>query len=160
MINAPAPTLRKCSRIDAESFSCPMPVRPHAPGYSLWLYASEGSDRVAVRSELTLKPFLIGRRGNDTLIDGDGKSLEAGGVGADTLRGGDGHDYLRGDSGKDRMYGGAGNDKIHANHSADDLDLAIDCGAGKDLAARDKADPWSRHCETRRVRHDRATTSL
>lgn len=100
---------------------------------------------------------IRGAGGNDTLIGNSGRNLLQGLAGNDTLRGGSptrivptigtlvGDDTLDGGIGSDVMAGEGGDDRLLARDAIDDqLNVAINCGAGNDRLDADLADDDTR----------------
>lgn len=105
----------------------------------LVLLGDDGADTVTGRSG---RDVLDGGIGVDTLKGGRGADDLTGGDSANasqptgnTIRGGRGADVIRGSFFPDRLFGGPGDDYLEANHL--DRDLAVDGGAGHDLARVD-----------------------
>jgi Ca2+-binding RTX toxin-like protein len=111
----------------------------------------ERNERDDVRDSVD---HVIGGAGNDVLrlknawghrLYGEGgNDVLEGGSKADTLVGGPGKDQLVGRAGRDTFDGGAGNDRLSA---ADTNKEQLRCGAGKDVAVRDRLDK-AISCET------------
>jgi Ca2+-binding RTX toxin-like protein len=64
--------------------------------------------------DLSVRTFLSGGSGNDTLTGGAGEDLMVGGAGDDTITGAANNDFLIGGNGSDRIVGSAGNDILVA----------------------------------------------
>ena len=62
---------------------------------------------------------MIGGRGDDLVLGGDGSDTMAGGAGDDILKGGRGRDTITGGSGDDTLVGGSGFDKLTGGAGAD-----------------------------------------
>jgi hypothetical protein len=80
----------------------------------------------------------------EDIYTGDGDDTITGASTRNTIDSGGGADRLTGRKGVDFLFGGAGNDGLHARDGARD---AIDCGAGRDVAAADPVDELT-GCET------------
>jgi Ca2+-binding RTX toxin-like protein len=132
-----------CRRVDSTVLFCLIP--PLARDVAL--YGGRGNDYLRAAGRLHLNAYLSADRGNDTVVDGLGKSIQRGGPGADTLQGGPGRDRIYGDRGTDSLSGGFGPDRVHADYGDDDVDLLIDCGPGDDHATLDAIDPIPSGCE-------------
>lgn len=90
--------------------------------------------------------LLLGGIGPDDLHGDGGRDRLFGGPGPDFLSGDGANDLLRGDRGLDILLGGSGVDRLNARDRG--RDRVIDCGKGKDPAAkRDRRrDPRARSC--------------
>ncbi len=82
--------------------------------------------------------IFYGGEGNDRLEGGGGDDSLYGGVGTDTLIGGDGEDLLYGQDGADTLDGGNGDDTIYGGDDAD----TINAGDGNDYAEGGAGNDW------------------
>ena len=73
---------------------------------------------------MSIKAFLSGSLGDDTLTGGSSHDVILGGGGNDLLSGGAGDDFLIGGTGSDRIVGSSGNDVLAAGDVECGLDLA------------------------------------
>jgi Ca2+-binding RTX toxin-like protein len=106
------------------------------------VWAKEGNDVVGYSGRdggLSIRAYVDGGVGNDTIQTGAGNDTIFGGSGADFIQGkggndsisggagndriegGDGRDTIRGDDGNDDLFGNAGDDSILGGNGADDL---------------------------------------
>lgn len=92
----------------------------------------DGGDTIDASGEPSLRHFLNGGEGDDTLTGGDVKDFLLGDEGNDTLNGGDGNDVLDGDEGNDTETGGIGNDTFDQGREANGGD-DLNGGDGRDV---------------------------
>ncbi len=85
--------------------------------------AGSGTDLVDASSQAkrSLRLFINGGRGDDTLIGGDSLETIHGDAGDDSLLAGAGDDCLFGGNGQDSLFGGAGNDGLQGEDDRDVL---------------------------------------
>jgi cyclophilin family peptidyl-prolyl cis-trans isomerase len=81
--------------------------------------AGRGDDTVTISANVEAPSRLIGRRGNDFLQAGAGRSILRGNRGDDHLIGGSGDDRLKGGRGNDILEGGLGNDILKGKKGSD-----------------------------------------
>ena len=94
----------------------------YAPEFSqLNIDARAGNDLVDV-STLSIRTYLFGGDGDDTLKGGSGRDTLTAGAGKNYLYGGAGFDRLNCSGGRDSLYGQAGNDRLYGNGGDDYLD--------------------------------------
>lgn len=115
----------------------------------------DGDD--VIRGRGTSRFTFGGSGGDDVLIGGDGPDVLRGQLGNDLMSGRAGGDFMIGDGGddvlragpgRDRLIGAAGEDKLDARDTPALADLAVDCGAGRDLTTLERVDrPKTRQCE-------------
>ncbi|MBQ7568829.1 hypothetical protein IJT17_08500 [bacterium] len=113
-----------------------------------------GDDTIVASENVTTPLYILGGRGNDTIVGGKGNDYIRGGKGNDsisvrggdnelfgddghdTITGGDGRDFIDGGKGNDILSGGAGNDVIYGGEGND----VIDGGAGNDFINAGRGD--------------------
>jgi Ca2+-binding RTX toxin-like protein len=87
---------------------------------AVFLPGTDGNDTLGNASAAnTLRQWVAGGGGNDTLSGGAGNDLLYGGPGNDSLLGGVGNDVLSGMGGDDRLRGGVGADTIYGSIGTD-----------------------------------------
>jgi len=111
------------------------------PFAAVVMHGQAGNDTLSVDAPLSIRAYLFGGNGNDSL---------RGGAGNDVLVGGAGNDSLQGGLGRDLLFGGIGADLLYGNTSAIGLNdsdnfLVTDSFASDHSLAllKDVADRWS-----------------
>ena len=118
--------------------------------------AGWGDDQVNVFNSLTMRAYIDGSAGKDTLGGGGGHDTIWGGDGDDKIDGDDGNDslwgqsgddYIEGDAGDDSLHGGTGSDTLRGDSGDDKLwgdggSDRLEGGSGSDLLYYDSDDYW------------------
>ncbi|HZJ05934.1 MAG TPA: calcium-binding protein [Nocardioidaceae bacterium] len=86
----------------------------------------------------TFRLWVLGDRGDDTVLGGDGDDFVNGAQDNDKAWGGAGDDWIRTGKGNDKLWGGAGDDKLVGVHGNDviyggDGDDRVGGGPGRDV---------------------------
>jgi Ca2+-binding RTX toxin-like protein len=77
---------------------------------SIQVRVGNGNDQITIDSSVSVRTYLYGGLGNDTISGGSGQDIINAGDGTDHMSGNDGNDCLNGGTGGDYYDGGAGYD--------------------------------------------------
>jgi VCBS repeat-containing protein len=123
---------------------------PFAPKGRIVVYAGAGDDSVQEAGAVSIRTWVYGEDGNDSLNLGNGGGIVFGGAGNDQINGGTGRDILLGGEGADRIVSNPGDDILVSAVTVYDNRFA----AGHDGAWRAIYSEWASTVRTFRQRVD------